>query len=496
MSSIDWSVALANLKEKVSSQDFESWFTSLYYKENNGYVATFVAPSQFIKGWILTNYKSMILGELQQQLPTIDDISIFVSSFCDEDGSSSSSAESSSASVANFGETAPTNLNFAKNNSAPNSYSSTKNTGAEEPFKPHEDDYLSNISSLSNPDAIRASLVPRYTFKNFVVGKPNEFPFALARKIATEPNSGINPLFIYGGVGLGKTHLMHSIAWHIIEDPNQNRQVIYLSAEKFVYLYVKSITSRNMMSFKEIFRTTDVLMIDDFQFIGGKDQSQEEFFHSFNTLIEQGKQIVFSADKPPSELDQVEQRIVSRLNAGVVANINATTYELRLGILEMNVKQMKAKVPREVLEYIAHNITSNIRELEGALRRIVQRQTLLNTKITLDVAVNELDDMLRSNAKRITLDNIQKVVAEHYAIRFSDMLSNKRHQGIVKAKHIAMYLAKHLTEHSFSDIGKKFGGKDHSTVLYAAKKVGQMRLTDPEIDRDINTLTRVLQCHI
>jgi chromosomal replication initiator protein len=279
----------------------------------------------------------------------------------------------------------------------------------------------------------------RFTFRNFVVGKPNEFAYAAALRVAEAEVTTFNPLFLYGGVGLGKTHLMHAIAWHV-KSKHPHKNVIYLSAEKFMYLFIKSIRFKDTMSFKELFRNVDVLMIDDVQFIGGKDTTQEEFFHTFNELVDNNRQVVLSADKSPTDLEGVEDRLKSRLGWGLVADIHPTSYELRIGILQAKSRTHKIEIPEDVLEFLAAKITSNIRELEGALNRIIAHAMLVGRSITISMTKEVLDDLLRANERIITVDLIQRRVCEFYSVKFSDLVSAKRQKTITEARHVAMYL--------------------------------------------------------
>lgn len=346
-----------------------------------------------------------------------------------------------------------------------------------------------------NLEHLGAPLDPRYTFDNFVVGKPNELAHAAARRVAEADKvvPGCNPLFLYGGVGLGKTHLMHAIAWHIGRN-NPERKVMYLSAEKFMYQFIRALRFREAMSFKEQFRSVDVLMIDDVQFISGKDSTQEEFFHTFNALIDQNKQLIISGDRSPSDLEGMEERVRSRLGWGLVADIHSTTYELRLGILQSKVEQMQdANVPPQVMEFLAHKISSNVRELEGALNRIVAHSTLIGQPISTDMAQDVLRDLLRSYDRRITIEDIQKKVAGHFSIKVSDMHSARRSRSVARPRQIAMYLSKKLTSKSLPEIGRKFGGKDHTTVMHAVKRVDELMKADNEFAQDVELLSRLLQ---
>jgi len=318
-----------------------------------------------------------------------------------------------------------------------------------------------------------ASLDPRYTFDNFVVGKPNELAF--------------------GGVGLGKTHLMHAIAWHI-RRTNPGRKVMYLSAEKFMYQFVRALRFNETIAFKEQFRSVDVLMVDDVQFISGKDSTQEEFFHTFNSLVEQNKQLVISADRSPSDLEGLEERVRSRLGWGLVADINDTSFELRLGILQSKAEKLTdVVIPYKVLEFLAHKVTSNVRELEGALNRVAAHASLVGREITLEHTQELLKDLLRCCDKRVTIEDIQKKVATHYNIKVSDMHSGRRSVSVARPRQIAMYLSKQLTPKSLPEIGRKFGGKDHTTVMHAVKRIEELKQQDTEMVEDIEILGRQLQ---
>ncbi len=340
-----------------------------------------------------------------------------------------------------------------------------------------------------------APLDPRYTFENFVVGKPNELAHAAARRVAEAEQvvSGCNPLFLYGGVGLGKTHLMHAIAWHIRRN-NPKRRVMYLSAEKFMYQFIKALRFKESFAFKEQFRSVDVLMIDDVQFISGKDATQEEFFHTFNALVDMNKQLIISGDRSPADMDGIEERVRSRLGWGLVADIHSTTYELRMGILQSKIDQMPdVQIPPKVIEFLAHKITSNVRELEGALNRVVAHATLVGRPVTLETTQEVLHDLLRAHDRRLTVEDIQKHVAAHYNIKMSDMHSARRSRVVARPRQVAMYLAKKMTSKSLPEIGRRFGGKDHTTVMHAVKRVDELMASDSEFRQDLELLMKTLQ---
>jgi chromosomal replication initiator protein len=341
---------------------------------------------------------------------------------------------------------------------------------------------------------LAAPLDPRFTFEGFVVGKPNEFAYACARRVAEFPSSpGFNPLFLYGGVGLGKTHLMHSIAWELTDCTSKPVSVAYMSAEKFMYRFIAAIRSQATMEFKENLRSVDVLMIDDLQFLIGKENTQEEFFHTFNYLVEQGKQIVVSADKSPSDLNGLEHRLRTRLGCGMVADLHSTTYELRFSILESKAARALCAVPGKVLEFLAHKITTNVRELEGALNRLVAHANLFNRPITLETTHEVLHDILKAHDRRVTIEEIQKKVAEHYSIRLTDMSSARRARAVARPRQVAMYLAKQLTSRSLPEIGRKFGNRDHTTVMHAVGRVTELMERDGSFAEDVELLRRLLE---
>jgi chromosomal replication initiator protein len=358
---------------------------------------------------------------------------------------------------------------------------------AEDALKPP---VKANVNELAEKMDLSSPLDPRLTFETFVVGKSNALAHAAASRVV-ECNVPFNPLFLYGGVGLGKTHLMHAIA-HALKEKQPQKTVMYLSAEKFMYQFVKAIRSQDTMTFKDIFRSVDVLMIDDIQFIAGKDSTQEEFFHTFNALVDQNKQIIISADKAPADIQGIDERLRSRLSWGLVADIHPTTYELRLGILQSKRAQLKADVPDTVLEFLALKVVSNIRELEGALNRIIAHADVTKSMITLESTQDVLQDLLRAHDRRITIDEIQRKVAEHYSIRLTDMHSARRARNVARPRQVAMYLAKQLTSRSLPEIGRKFGGRDHTTVMHAVRKVEELVVEDASFAQDIDILKRAL----
>lgn len=432
---------------------YKNWFSKIaFYERTKNNKLLLAAPSNFVRDWIKSNYFETIIKLVAHYDPEVKSVDIITKE------------------LNNFYAVEPQELQ-----------ESTKNE-------------VKNPINLETEDDALAFLDQRFTFENFVIGPPNELAYAAALAVAESKTAVAksNPLFLYGGVGLGKTHLMHAIAWHS-KKINPKRKVLYLSAEKFMYRFIKALRNKDVMAFKEEFRSVDVLMIDDIQFICGKDSTQEEFFHTFNAIIDNNKQMVISCDRSPSDLDNIEDRIKSRLGWGLVADVHSTTYELRVGILESKLEQMNINISQNVINFLAAKITSNVRELEGALNKVIAHSTLIGREVTLESTQDILRDLLRSNERIITIEDIQKRVANHYNIKISEMSSVRRARTVVRPRQIAMYLSKILTPKSLADIGSKFGKKDHTTVIHAVKKVEQLMAEDADVREEVNLLTRMLQ---
>jgi chromosomal replication initiator protein len=455
----EWGLVCQKLMEKFGEATYKSWITPLSVVGTTEGIVHICAPTHFMRDWVSSNYLSSIRNFWQDINPIIDTIEIIAKS------PQSPSPVSPSSAI-----TAPSG---GMPSSLPSETASEENTNLEGSF----------IGSI---------LDNRYTFEDFVVGKPNELAYAAALRVAESKTVQFNPLFLYGGVGLGKTHLMHAIAWQI-KKCHPDRRVIYLSAEKFMYQFIRSLRYKDTVAFKDQFRSVDVLMIDDLQFISGKDTTQEEFFHTFNALVDRNRQVIVSADKSPSDLEGMEERLRSRLGWGLVADIHPTNYELRLGILQAKAEGLNTRIPKEVIEFLAHKITSNIRELEGALNRIIAHSTLVGREINLEMTQDVLRDVLKANDRRITIEDIQKRVAEHYDIKTSDMQSSRRSQNVARPRQVAMFLSKVLTTRSLPDIGRKFGGRDHTTVLHAVRKVEELREKDREFSEGLALLKKTLE---
>src|SRR5215467_9008874 len=336
-----------------------------------------------------------------------------------------------------------------------------------------------------------AQLNPRYTFDAFVIGAGNQFAHAAAQAVAERPSKAYNPLFLYGGVGMGKTHLMHAIG-HDVKRRQPHASICYVSGEKFTNEMINSVRYDKMTSFRDKFRNVDVLLIDDIQFLAGKERTQEEFFHTFNALHESMKQIVIASDRPPKELAEIEDRLRSRFEWGLIADIQPPDLETKVAILQKKAEQERVSLPTDVALFIASNIRSNVRELEGALIRLVAHSSLIGAEITLPYAQQVLKNFIDSQARRVTIDVIQKVVAEQFGLRVIEIKAKSNSRAIVFPRQIAMYLAKQMTEASLPEIGRQFGGKHHTTVMHSIDKIEDQRQADKDLNRLLNKLTETL----
>ncbi len=451
MTNETWGQVREELIKRVGKNNYVTWIEPLKLSVLKNGVARFEVPTIFFGDWVQRNYADHIRTQLASAGTPVDRVE--------------------------FAVCAPT--------AAP------APVAARPVVKP------ARARATADDELPGAPLDARFTFDSFVVGKPNELAHAAARRVAEGGPTTFNPLFLYGGVGLGKTHLMHAIA-HELQLRRPDLRVLYLSAEQFMYRFVQALRERQVMDFKELFRSVDVLMVDDVQFIAGKDSTQEEFFHTFNALVDQNKQIVISADRAPGEIKDLEERIKSRLQCGLVVDLHPTDYELRLGILQQKVDHYRSQyrglvIADGVLEFLAHRITTNVRVLEGALTRLFAFASLVGREITLDLAQDCLADILRSSDRKLSIEEIQRKVAEHYNIRLSDMIGPKRLRTIARPRQVAMYLAKQLTPRSLPEIGRRFGGRDHTTIMHGVRKIEELMTTDSQLADDLQLLRRLLQ---
>jgi len=469
----EWDRVIVRLRHEVGDTAFRSWLSPIVVHHVGADSVRLGLPSRFMRDWVATHYAERIRTLWGAENPAIRSVEIVVNPQTHAPASAEPAAVPAARAMPKMAATPLPIEPAIRAEGKPQYVAKSQPNGGD-------------IETLGAP------LDQRFTFENFVVGKPNEFAYAAALRVAEADKVSFNPLFLYSGVGLGKTHLMHAVAWHIRQN-TPNRRVLYLSAEKFMYRFIRALRDQNTMAFKEEFRSVDVLMIDDVQFIAGKETTQEEFFHTFNALVDQGRQIIISADKSPSDLEGLEERLRSRLNCGLVADIHPTTYELRLGILQQKAEQMGVVVPPKVNEFLAHKIISSVRELEGGLNRVVAHAQLVGRAITLESTQEVLHDLLRASDRRITIEEIQKRVAEHYNIKLVEMSSARRSRTVARPRQVAMYLAKQLTSRSLPEIGRKFGGRDHTTVMHAVKKIDELRELDQNFAEDVELLRRMLQ---
>ena len=483
-----WSQVRSLLRHEFGETAYATWLSPLDLAEVDGDRVVITVPTQFMREWVVNNYADRIRALWSSVNPTVRSISLDVRT---------PQANGPADGVGN---------RHGANRSAVRPRIVADNTPGSPPGADAGADAGSDLgrapatslaaglaagADLPDLTELGANLDPRFTFDTFIVGKPNEFAFAAAERMAATERPPFNPLFLYGGVGLGKTHLMHAIGWQA-KRADPNRRVVYLSAEKFMVQFIRALKQRDTMGFKEMFRSVDLLMVDDVQFISGKDSTQEEFFHTFNALAERGSSIIISADRSPSDLAGMEERIRSRLGCGLVADIHPTTYELRVGILQAKAERLGAEVQPEVFEFLAQRITSNVRELEGALNRVVHQATLLRRPVSIDMAQDVLKDLLRSNERRVTIEEIQRAVVDHFSLKMSDMSSTRRARAVARPRQVAMYLAKQLTPRSLPEIGKKFGGRDHTTVMHAVKQIEKLCEADRNLADDVAALRRKL----
>ncbi len=501
-----WARIRGRLKEEVGEVEYRTWLRQMTLASVQGEEVVVLLPTRFLRDWVRGHYGDRLRALWQAELPVVRRLEFRVT----PENRAADVRPAQDHGLAQGQQTEPQDHGVAqalRPGTSPGAAARPAGSGARSPApEPQEAppglaEPLGRAPEQRQGDARgdwAAPLDPRFTFDTFVVGKPNEFAYACARRVAERPASpGFNPLFLYGGVGLGKTHLMHASAWairdHGAADGRPPLSVAYMSAEKFMYRFIAALRSQSTMEFKESLRSVDVLLIDDLQFLIGKDNTQEEFFHTFNALVDAGKQIIVSADKSPSDLSGIEDRLRTRLGCGMVADLHATTYELRISILQAKAQTQGVPVPPKVMEFLAHKITSNVRELEGALNRLIAHANLFGRPVTLEGAQEVLHDILRAHDRRVTIEEIQKRVAEHYNIRLTDMSSPRRARAVARPRQVAMYLAKQLTSRSLPEIGRRFGGRDHTTVMHAVSRVAELMQADSAFAEDVELLRRMLE---
>lgn len=438
-----WQACLAKLREEIPAQKFSTWIRPLHV-ENMGNALILLAPNQFVMDWISEHYLSMIEEMLKSMADAPPEVRLQIG---------------------------------------------TRDVReVEVALKPAK---TSGKTAHSKARDFHSSLNPTFTFDSFVEGTSNQLGRAAALQVAENPGQAYNPLFLYGGVGLGKTHLMHAMGNRILKN-NPRAKVLYLHSERFVADMIKALQHNAMNEFKRFYRSVDALLIDDIQFFAKKERSQEEFFHTFNSLLDGQQQIMLTCDRYPKEINGLEERLQSRFGWGLTIAIEPPELETRVAILMSKAEYFKIHLPHEVAFFIAKNIQSNVRELEGALKRVVANAQFTGQPITVEFSRDALKDLLTLQAKLVTIDNIQRTVAEYYKIKMSDILSKRRSRSIARPRQMAMALAKELTNHSLPEIGEAFGGRDHTTVLHACRKIKELVETTLDIQEDYKNLLRIL----
>ncbi|HEX8365881.1 MAG TPA: chromosomal replication initiator protein DnaA [Allosphingosinicella sp.] len=444
-----WELIRSSLRRDCGARTFDGWLRPIALGSFDPESATLrlELPSQFMADWVQTHFSERLTMAWRATLPAVRNVRIGV------------------------GAAAPRTAALVEIPAPAREQESARQAG--------------NVYAVA--------LEPRYRFENFVVGKANEVAYNAAKTLAAAKDVVFNPLFLHGGTGRGKTHLLHAVG-HEFHRLRPRAKIIYMSAEKFMVEFVAALRANDTIQFKQQLRSADLLMIDDVQFIAGKESTQEEFFHTMNEIISAGRRLVISSDRAPQDLDGIEPRILSRLGWGLVADINQADLELRLNIIAKKLEALPdVQVPGEVQMFLAKRISSNVRELEGALNRIAAYAMMQNRPIDLDFVGEVLASTLRANQRRISIDEIQTRVSDHYRIRKAEMTSARRAREVARPRQVAMYLSKQLTPRSLPEIGRRFGGRDHTTVIHAVKQIEKLRAQDPELDSDIRLLTRQLE---
>ncbi|MEM7722230.1 MAG: chromosomal replication initiator protein DnaA [Pseudomonadota bacterium] len=465
-----WGQVRGTLLESVGRNNFDAWIEPIAFDRLEDRTVCFSVPTNFFGTWVSKNFGELILRHLISAGVVADRVQFSVDPALKDRAVNANAAPTSPAQTDATREAGGTS---SKPDPAP-------------------------VAALKSADDLPGAILnPNFTFDNFIVGKPNELAHAAARRVGEGREVTFNPLFLHGGVGLGKTHLMHAIAWDLRARFPEAR-IVYLSAEQFMYRFIRALREQDTLSFKQLFRSVDVLMVDDVQFMAGKESTQEEFFHTFNALIEMGKQIIISGDCAPVDMENLDQRIASRLQSGLVADLHPTDYELRLGVLQHKAELAIAKNPSiriadGVLEFIARKVSTNIRVIEGALTRLVAFADLVRQDITMDLTHDCLSDILRATDKKVTMDEIIKKTCEYYNVKQSDLIGSSRARAVARPRQMAMYMCKKLTRRSLPEIARRIGDRDHTTILYGVRKIEELIAIDSQIAEDAEILRRTLE---
>jgi len=466
LASIIWPQCQAQLRGELPEQQFNTWIRPLVAQAGvDGDRVQLLAPNRFIEDWVKNKF-SVRIQELMDRLcgrQVSVEVIVAVSQYGGDHTSTSISRD------------------------AERDGGSGWSAVAVDEMKPQAPAIITSAAESS----LKTNLNRNFTFDSFVEGKSNQLAFAAARQVAENPGGSYNPLFIYGGVGLGKTHLMHAVG-HAMREKNPEAKIVYLHSERFVADMVKALQLKAIDEFKRFYRSVDALLIDDIQFFAGKERSQEEFFHTYNALLEGGQQMILTCDRYPKEIDGVEERLKSRFGWGLTVAVEPPELETRAAILMNKAEQAGMDLSKDAAFFIAQRIRSNVRELEGALKRVMAHAQFTGRVIDIDLIRESLKDLLALQDKLVTIDNIQRVVADYYKLKMSDMLSKRRSRSVARPRQLAMSIAKELTSHSLPEIGESFGGRDHTTVLHACRKVKELEGMDREVQRDLKNLYRAL----
>ncbi|MEW9797858.1 chromosomal replication initiator protein DnaA [Alteromonas sp. CYL-A6] len=486
-----WNLCIERLRQELPTQQFSMWIRPLSCEEENGTIALY-APNRFILDWVRDKYLdkiSQLLGEfagadapslrldVASRQPTRQPVSQPARSVTTSPLVSSSSSAAAPSVLKD--EQRPASQNNAAH--APAHQSANGGISSSQPA----------VVPIPEGMKHKSNINPTYQFENFVEGKSNQLARAAATQVANNPGGSYNPLFIYGGTGLGKTHLLHAVGNGIIAN-RPDAKIVYMHSERFVQDMVKALQNNAIEDFKRFYRSVDALLIDDIQFFANKERSQEEFFHTFNALLEGNQQIILTSDRYPKEIDGVEDRLKSRFGWGLTIAIEPPELETRVAILMRKATENRITLPNEVAFFIAKRLRSNVRELEGALNRVIANANFTGRPITIDFVREALRDLLALQEKLVTVDNIQKTVADYYKIKVADILSKRRSRSVARPRQVAMALAKELTNHSLPELGNAFGGRDHTTVLHACRKIEQLREESHDIKEDYKNLIRTL----
>lgn len=500
-----WQQCVELLREELPAQQFNTWIRPLQVEAEGDELRVY-APNRFVLDWVNEKYLGRVLELLDEHGNGLaPSLSLLIGSKRSSAPRAAPNAPLAAAQVSQVqANAAPASVPAPAPTPAPTKRSTQKTEEISE--EPSRDSFDPMAGAASQQAPVRAEqrtvqvegalkhtsyLNRTFTFENFVEGKSNQLARAAAWQVADNPKHGYNPLFLYGGVGLGKTHLMHAVGNHLLKK-NPNAKVVYLHSERFVADMVKALQLNAINEFKRFYRSVDALLIDDIQFFARKERSQEEFFHTFNALLEGGQQVILTSDRYPKEIEGLEERLKSRFGWGLTVAVEPPELETRVAILMKKADQAKVELPHDAAFFIAQRIRSNVRELEGALKRVIAHSHFMGRDITIELIRESLKDLLALQDKLVSVDNIQRTVAEYYKIKISDLLSKRRSRSVARPRQVAMALSKELTNHSLPEIGDVFGGRDHTTVLHACRKINELKESDADIREDYKNLLRTL----